>query len=135
MILNKRKLVSTNSRQALCFHGAVLVLAIICFILFLVISNNINETTLFAHDQFVNGTVMLHVFKTLHLVACVHTLILRYTKCHQHWHSGILFCIGNLILYLPSEAFLFKYVDAFNFNSTLWVILRYIYKSLSVCFY
>ena len=131
MILNKRKIVLTNSRQALCFHGAVLVLAIICFILFLVISNNINGATSFAIDQFVKlqatFVAILQVFKTLHLVACVHTLILRYTKCHQHWHSGILFCIGNLILYLPSEAFLFKYVDAFNFNSTLWVILRYLY--------
>ena len=132
MILNKRKIVSTNSKQAFCFHGAVLVLAIICFILILVISNNINGATSFAIDQFVKlqatFVAILQVFKTLHLVACCLTLILGYTRFHHHWHSGVLFCTCNLILYLPSEAFVFKYIDAFNFNSTHWVILRYIQK-------
>ena len=32
--------------------------------------------------------------------------------------------IQNDLKYLPSKAFIFKYVDAINFNSTHWVILR-----------
>ena len=126
MILNNRKSGSIRRTQALCFHGAALILAIICYVFIFFISKSINEAASVAIDQFVNGTLKIyfHIFKSLHLVASCLFLVLVFTSFYEHWHSSIFFCLSNLLLYLPSEALVFKYVDAFNFNSTHWVILR-----------
>ena len=129
MILNNRKSGSIRRTQALCFHGAALVLAIICYIFIFFISDSINEAASIAIDQYHVGTLKIcfQIFKLLHLVASCLFLVLVFTTFYEHWHSGIFFCVSNLLLYLPSEAFVFKYVDAFNFNSTHWVILRWIH--------
>jgi hypothetical protein len=131
MILNNRKSGTINRLPTLCFYVAVQILAIICYITIYFIFSHTNEAASFAIDQFVNGTisiytltVLLHIFKVLHLGACCLNLPLVYTSFYQNWHSGALFFVSNLLLYLPSEAFVFKYIDAFNFNSTHWVILR-----------
>ena len=119
MILNNRKSGSIRRAQAL--------IAIICYIFIFFISNSINEAASIAIDQYPIGTLKIcfQIFKSLHLVASCLFLVLVFTTFYEHWHSRIFFCVSNLLLYLPSEAFVFKYVDAFYFNSTHWVILRF----------
>ena len=126
MILNNRKSDTFRLTEALCLHGASLVLAILCYIFIFFISNSINDAASIEIDQCHIGTLTIrfHIFKSFHLVASCLFLVLVFTSFYEHWHSSIFFCLSNLLLYLPSEALVFKYVDAFNFNSTHWVILR-----------
>ena len=136
MILNNRKSGTINLLPILCFNGAVQILAIICYISFCIILGSTHKAASLAIDQFVNGKISMYslkiwllIFLHLHFWSCCLNLNLplvyiRIGSFYQNWHSGALFCVSNLLLYLPLESFVFTYVDAFNFNSTHWVILR-----------
>ena len=102
MILNNRKSGSIRRAQAL--------IAIICYIFIFFISNSINEAASIAIDQYPIGTLKIcfQIFKSLHLVASCLFLVLVFTTFYEHWHSRIFFCVSNLLLYLTSEAFVFK---------------------------
>lgn len=141
MILNNRKDDETEPNKlklilAICFHGIVSILAIISYILIYFIFNDINYVASFAIDQFddgiisFNGALMwMNILKSLNLAASFLTIIFLFVPLSLDRHylqTSILLAAANLLLYLPSEVFYYKFVDPFNHNNTTLVILRFV---------
>jgi hypothetical protein len=134
-IVCTKKHKSILSILTFCIHLVTLIISLTIYILNSSIMVSINKAASMALTQF-NGTPSI-----LYLENCIEVLknfdfafnLIDFVyasyegfknKSYSHWRVCRSLCARNLFLNLPSEVFVFMFVNSFNFSGILMVVSR-----------
>jgi uncharacterized membrane protein len=117
-----------------CIYLATLIVSLTIYILNSSIVVSINKAASMALTQF-NGAISIFYLENcielknfdfaFNLIDFVYSSYDGFkNKSYSHWRVCRSLCLRNLFLNLPSELFVFMFVDSFNFSGILMVVSR-----------